>query len=89
MSLSHKYSTLMGSGCGLVGRAVASDSRGQQFESSHRQYLLCQNCIEKTKIKQNEDRKGAFLKVPNVNDGYCCRKQIWTYLGPDLIDSCV
>ena len=27
--------TSMGSGCGLVGRAVASDTRGTQFESSH------------------------------------------------------
>ena len=26
----------MGSGCGAVGRAVASDSRGLRFESSHR-----------------------------------------------------
>ena len=28
-----------GSGCGSVGRAVASDSRGPQFKSSHRQNL--------------------------------------------------
>ena len=32
----------MGSGCGSVGRAVASDTRGPQFESSHRQLLLNQ-----------------------------------------------
>ena len=29
-----------GSGCGSVGRAVASDSRGQQFESCHRQKFM-------------------------------------------------
>ena len=29
-----------GSGCGSVGRAVASDTRGPRFESSHRQNLL-------------------------------------------------
>ena len=29
-----------GSGCGSVGRAVASDSRCPQFESSHRQNLI-------------------------------------------------
>ena len=46
----------MGSGCGSVGRAVASDTRGPQFESSHRQnkiyieHLFTVNCIEKTKI---------------------------------------
>ena len=30
----------MGSGCGAVGRAVASDSRGLRFESSHRQKFI-------------------------------------------------
>ena len=29
-----------GSGCGAVGRAVASDTRDQQFESGHRQILF-------------------------------------------------
>ena len=43
-----------GSGCGSVGRAVASDTRDPQFEASHRQtfleHLLTVNCIEKTQI---------------------------------------
>ena len=30
----------MGSGCDSVGRAVASDSRGPRFESSHRQKFI-------------------------------------------------
>ena len=29
-----------GSGCGSVGRAVASDTRGPQFESSHRLRII-------------------------------------------------
>ena len=29
-----------GSGCGSVGRAVASDTRGPWFESSHRQNFI-------------------------------------------------
>ena len=43
----------MGSGCGSVGRAVASDSRGPRFESSHRQkfiyieLLFTVNCVLK------------------------------------------
>ena len=45
----------MGSGCGSVGRAVAFDTRGPRFDSSHRQnfieHLFIINCIEKTKIK--------------------------------------
>ena len=32
--------TFLGSGCGAVGRAVAYDTRGPRFESSHRQLLL-------------------------------------------------
>ena len=48
----------VGSGCGSVGRAVDSDTRGPRFDSSHQQnlygtfgYLFTINCIEKTKIK--------------------------------------
>ena len=49
---------MQGSVCGSVGRAVASDTRGPQFKSSHLQtfisdiYLFTVNCIEKTKIKK-------------------------------------
>ena len=49
----------IGSGCGSVGRAVSSDTRGPWFESSHRQkciyieHLFTVNCVfEKTKIKK-------------------------------------
>ena len=47
----------MGSGCGSVVRAVASDTRGMQFESSHRQSFLVNvfivNCW-KDENKENE-----------------------------------
>ena len=55
----------VGSGCGSVGRAVASDARGPQFESSHRQniiHVLTINCIENTKIKEKEAGNGPFKK---------------------------
>ena len=45
----------LGNGCGSVGRAVASDTRGPPFESSHRQkfiQLFSINCIEKTKLRK-------------------------------------
>ena len=47
----------MGSGCGSVGRVVASNTRDPWFKSSHRQkfsYIehLFTLCIEKTKIKK-------------------------------------
>ena len=31
---------MAGSGCGSVGRAVASDTRGPQFESSHQKLFI-------------------------------------------------
>ena len=75
----NKLTYRFGSGCGSVGRAVASDARGLRFESSHRQtfisdiYLLTVNYIEKTKIKR---KRGQELKLINVqiqgrlNKGY-------------------
>ena len=40
LSLTINYFLCLGSGCGAVGRAVASDTRGPGFESSHWQLLL-------------------------------------------------
>ena len=54
-----------GSGCGAVGRAVASDIRGPGFESSHWQlllniYLLLTVC-RKDENKEKEAGNGPFL----------------------------
>ena len=56
-----------------MGRAVASDTRGPRFESSHWQllsdiYLFTVNCIEKTKIKKKRPWMAHFLK--NVEELY-------------------
>ena len=56
----------MGSGCGAVGRAVAYDTRGPGFESSHRQlllniYLLLTVC-RKDENKEKEAENGPFFK---------------------------
>ena len=40
----------MRSGCGAVGRAVASDNRDPWFESSHQQGYFTINCIQKLKF---------------------------------------
>ena len=74
----------IGCGCGSVGRAVASNTRGLQFKSSHRQNLYCTlltvNCIEKTKNKEKRGREwptlknndGLFRKTTNMDDlGQC------------------
>ena len=59
---------LLDSGCGSVGRAVASRAKGPQFESSHWQtfkmdiHLFTFNCIEKTKIKKKRAGMADFLK---------------------------
>ena len=47
----HKVRDVLGSGCGTVGRAVASDTRDARFESSYLQILFSNNCIEKTYLK--------------------------------------
>jgi len=60
---------LSGSGCGSVGRAVASDIRGPQFESSHWQkfiyilnFCLLSTVYWKDKNKEKEAGNGPFLK---------------------------
>ena len=56
----------LGSGCGSVGRAVAFDTRGPRFDSSHRQnfieHLFIINCIEKMKINKKRPGMAHFLK---------------------------
>ena len=55
----------MGSGCGSVGRAVTSDTRDPQLESSHRKafikHLFSVNCVVKTKIKKKRPGMAYFL----------------------------
>ena len=55
-----------GSGCGAIGRAVTSNTRGPEFESSHRQlllniYLLLTVC-RKDENKEKEAGNGPFFK---------------------------
>ena len=45
----------MGSSCGAVSIAVASDSRDPQFESSHGQVLFTINC-EKNCIEKDDNK---------------------------------
>ena len=52
----------MGSGCGTVGRAVASDTRGKGFVSSHQQ-ILFSTCLLLTVINDKEAGDGAFEKI--------------------------
>ena len=51
----------MDSGCGLVDRAVASETRDPRFESNHRQILFTINCIIKDKNKENEAGNGPLV----------------------------
>ena len=56
----------MGSGCDLVGRAVASDSRSLRFGSSHRQKMIL-NILLWTVVKRQKKKKrpgmAHFLKI--------------------------
>ena len=62
----------MGSGCGSVGRVVASDSRDPPFESSHPQiFILNINCQLYWK-EENKEKEGGdcpfLIKVYNIDD---------------------
>ena len=63
----HFYKELhWGSGCGSVGRAVASDTRGPRFESSHRQkfnYLL-NICLLSTVYWKDENKEKRGREWP-------------------------
>ena len=54
----------MGSGCGSVGRAVASDAISPRFKSSHRQ-TFTSDCIEK---KKKEAGDGPFLEKNSIDE---------------------
>ena len=63
----------MGSGCGSVGRAVTSNTKGPQFEASHWKkiiYLLniclLSTVYGKDKIKKKEAGNGPFFKKPTL-----------------------
>ena len=54
----------LGSGCGAVGRAVAWDTRGLRFESSHLLTFILNICILSTVLKRRkyikEDREWSI-----------------------------
>ena len=52
--LENKEACVWGSGCGSVGRAVASDTRDPRFKSRHRQNLIYQLYNRKDENKENE-----------------------------------
>ena len=57
---------IRGGGCGSVGRAVASDSRGSWFKSSHRQKFISNIYVQlfwKDENKEKEAGNGPFKKV--------------------------
>ena len=73
INLFRLYSNIdSGSGCGSVGRAVASKTRGPRFESSHWQkfiyieHLFTANCVLKRQKKEKEAGNGPFKKNINI-----------------------
>ena len=65
----------LGSGCGAVGRAVAYDMRGPEFESSHRQLLL-NIYLLLTVCRRDENKE----KRPGMAHFLLKSKHIYTYL---------
>ena len=52
-----KDDIFVGSGCGSVGRAVAYETRGPQFESSHRQTFISDIWVLSTVLKRRKEKK--------------------------------
>ena len=72
----------IGQWCGSVGRAVASNSRGPQFKSSHRQKLywtFTVSCIERTKIKKKEAGNCPFFGKKPSEDPITCLSKLFLY----------
>ena len=55
--------TYLGSGCGAVGRAVASDTRDPRFESSHRQNLNVLTAVLKSFYSAHLRFSQSFKKL--------------------------
>ena len=53
---------IKGSGCDAVGRAVASDTRGPRFESSHRQIYMYYQLYWKDENKEKRGRERPNFK---------------------------
>ena len=59
-----KRQKYLGSGCGSVGKAVASNSRGPQFKSRHRQTIILKIYCQlywNDENKEKEAENGSFL----------------------------
>ena len=52
-----------GSSCGSVGRGIASNTGGLQFESSHWQKLLVQSSVLKRQRRKEEAVSGPIEKI--------------------------
>ena len=55
------YSVGKGSGCGSVGRAVTSNSRGPRFESSHRQKYKLNIYCQLYWIDENKEKRPRLV----------------------------
>ena len=74
----------MGSGCGFVGRAVASDNRAPQFESCHQQtlyrtFVYCQLYFQ-DKNKEKMTGNGIFFKKQGIIK-FLCHELRWFFKG--------
>ena len=62
----HDFNTFLGSGCDSVGRAVASDSRGPRFESSHGQHFLLNIYCQLYWKDKNKEKRPGIAHLPTL-----------------------
>ena len=68
-----KLLTPWGSGCGSVGRVVASDTRDPRIKSRHQQNFIYSCTIKKTKIKKKGWDWPIFQKTTSIPTGQARR----------------
>ena len=66
----------MGSGCGSVGRAVASITRDPRFESRHRH-----NCINQLYNRKHQNKEKEAGNGPSLKSGKIADEKVFTALG--------
>ena len=75
---------LVGSGCGSVGRAVASDTRDPRFESNHRQKNYILNiCLLSTVYWKDENKEKEAGNGPFFKNGAKIGAKNWLKMAPN------
>ena len=80
---------MLGSGCGTVGQAVASDTKDPRFESRQQHNFIYQLYNRKDENKEKETREWSILKksLTNMFFSQQCFKSLYWFVSNDYFDN--